>query len=156
MKTKKGLLIILMLAAIMALTASCSQAAAPASNEEATDAAVETAAEVSVDYGSSEIYTKEDMDAAIKLIEEEFAGWKGCEMHSIRYASDDCNSEENIKWVNEQAEGKNYTQCIQFNSDFHSPVDGGDAWEADTEYTDWQWWLARTADEGWQVLTWGY
>ena len=29
-------------------------------------------------------------------------------------------------------------------------------WEADKEYTDWEWWLARTADGGWQLLTWGY
>ena len=21
---------------------------------------------------------------------------------------------------------------------------------------DWEWWLARTADGGWQLLTWGY
>ena len=35
-------------------------------------------------------------------------------------------------------------------------LEGGGAWEPDTEYTDYQWWLARTQDGGWQLLSWGY
>jgi D-alanyl-D-alanine carboxypeptidase len=30
------------------------------------------------------------------------------------------------------------------------------AWEADREYTDYQWWLARSADGGWDIVTFGY
>ena len=41
-------------------------------------------------------------------------------------------------------------------SDFHSPVEAGGAWEPDTEYTDWQWWLARSDGGKWKLLTWGY
>ena len=41
-------------------------------------------------------------------------------------------------------------------SDFHSPVEAYGAWEADMEYENYQWWLARAADGGWQLLTWGY
>ena len=40
--------------------------------------------------------------------------------------------------------------------DLHSPVQGGGAWEADEEYTDYEFWLSRSADGGWDVLTWGY
>ena len=72
------------------------------------------------------------------------------------YAGDACNSAENIKWVNEITSGKNFTQCIEFLSDFHSPVEGGGAWEPDQEYTDWQWWLARTAGGDWELVSWGY
>jgi len=32
----------------------------------------------------------------------------------------------------------------------------GGAWEADKEYTDWQWWLAREEGGDWELLTWGY
>ena len=39
-----------------------------------------------VDYGSSERYTREDMDAAIGLIRAEFDTWKGCELHALRGA----------------------------------------------------------------------
>ena len=30
---------------------------------------------VEIDYGNSELYTQEDMDAAIQVIEAEFATW---------------------------------------------------------------------------------
>ena len=112
------------------------------------------------DYGTSEIYTKEDMDSALEMVQQEFTSWKGCEMHAIRYAGDECNSEENIKWMNELKEGQNYTQCIEFITDFHSPVEDEEvkdtAWEQDKEYTDYQWWLARTDGGEWELLTWGY
>ncbi len=116
--------------------------------------------DVAIDYGKSKLYTKEDMDAAIEKINAEFGNWKGCEMHSIRFASDDFNSDDNIKWVNELKEGKNYTQCIQFLSDFHSPVKDEDlkntAWEPDQEYKDYQWVLARTDGGEWELVNWGY
>ena len=57
--------------------------------------------DVVIDYGTSEIYTKADIDEAIAQVKEMFNTWEGCELHSIRYESDDCNSEENIKWMNE-------------------------------------------------------
>lgn len=49
-----------------------------------------------------------------------------------------------------------FTQCIEFVSDFHSPKDGGDAWDADSEYTNWEWWLARADSGEWNLMTWGY
>lgn len=58
-----------------------------------------------------------------------------------------------ITVTNESAE---FTQCIEFVSDFHSPKAGGGAWEMDYEYTAWQWWLARTDNGEWNLITWGY
>ena len=49
-----------------------------------------------------------------------------------------------------------FTQCILFESSFHSPVDGGGAWYADQEYTGWQWWLARPEAGAWKLMTWGF
>ena len=43
---------------------------------------------VEIDYGNSELYTQEDMDAAIQVIEAEFATWEGCELHSLAYGGD--------------------------------------------------------------------
>ena len=113
------------------------------------------APEVAVDYGASALYTREDLDEAIVQIKCRFAAF-GCELHSLRYAGDEANNAENLAWTNELDEGKGYTQVCEFLSDFHTPADAGGAWESDTEYTDWQWWLARTDDGGWQLLTWGY
>lgn len=122
-----------------------------------------TADGVKIDYGNSKIYTKEDMDEAIELIKDEFSTWKGCELHSIAYSSDEeCNTAENIAWMEELAEANdiqgNFTQCIMFKSDYHSPKDEKDAgaWNPDSEYTDWQWWLARAEDGDWKLLTFGY
>lgn len=118
------------------------------------------APEVRIDYGTSSIYTQKDMNAAIELIKKEFDTWNGCELHSISYSSDDECSESNIAWMNEleaaNDEKKIFTQCIMFKSDFHSPKKGGGAWNADDEYTDWQWWLARTDGGQWKLMTWGY
>ncbi|MBR2667057.1 MAG: hypothetical protein IKD96_02725 [Oscillospiraceae bacterium] len=112
-------------------------------------------------YGQpSELYSPEDLDSAAMLVAEEFSNWAGCEMHRLDYAGDACSSEENIQWLNSVSEGKNYTQCMEFLSDFHSPVDPADlegtAWEPDTDYTDYQWWLAREDGGNWELVSWGY
>lgn len=116
--------------------------------------------EVKIDYGNSSLYSKEDMDAAIRLIQKEFNTWDGCELHSISYMSDDeCNA-ENIAWMNELEAANDakekFSQCIVFVSSFHSPKKGGGAWNPDEEYTDWQWWLARSENGEWKLMTWGY
>ena len=119
--------------------------------------------DVSIDYGASELYTQEDMDPAIALIEKEFKGWKGCELHSISYAGDQCQSADTVDWMNQLKEGQNisgpeFTQVICFVRDFHSPKNSADAqaFNVDQEYTDWQWWLARSDGGKWKLLTWGY
>lgn len=113
--------------------------------------------QVKIDYGNSDLYSQEDMNEAIALIEEEFAEWEGCELHRISYTSDECNNRDNIAWMNDLAdEGVEYTQCIEFVSEFHSPKKGGGAWNPDCEYTDWGWWLARTDGGDWELMTWGY
>ncbi len=80
---------------------------------------------VLVDYGSSTLYTKDDMDAAISQIMKEFNTWKGCELHSIRYASDEQCNAENLAWLNRTETARDtkekFTQVISFVSDFHSP-----------------------------------
>lgn len=114
--------------------------------------------DVVIDYGSSDIYEKSDMDEAIELIKKEFATWEGCELHSISYTSDESNNEENIAWLN-RLEGKTpaFTQCMQFVSSFHSPkAETGGPWTPDKEYTKWQWWLARSDGGKWTLVTWGY
>ena len=117
---------------------------------------------VLVDYGSSTLYTKDDMDAAISQIMKEFNTWKGCELHSIRYASDEQCNTENLAWLNRTETARDakekFTQVISFVSDFHSPKKNTemDAWNEDYEYTDWQWWLGRSDGGKWKLVDWGY
>ena len=115
---------------------------------------------IKINYGASSIYTKAEMDEAIELIKKEFRTWDGCELHSISYSTDDACSEANIAWMNEMEMAtdaeETFTQCIMFKSDFHSPLHGGSGFNPDEEYTDWQWWLARSQGGQWKLMTYGY
>ena len=117
-------------------------------------AAVDTV--VVPELGESALYTAEELTEAAVQVKCRFAFWKGCELHSLRYAGDECNSEENLKWANEINPDAGYTQVAEFITDFHSPVEAYGAWEEDREYTDYQWWLGRTDDCGWDLFSWGY
>ena len=114
---------------------------------------------VKIDYGTSSVYSEEDMNAAIDVIKKQFGLFEGCELHSISYTSDEeCSNADNIEWMNDLRTEDNkeiFTQCIAFDSSFRSPKKGGGAWEADKEYT-WSWWLARSEGEKWKLMTWGY
>ena len=126
------------------------------------------APEVAIELGSSSIYTERELNDAVLLIREKFASFSGdCELHSVRYAGDEANNEENLKWLNSLREarsnippedvGKEYVQVAEFLSDFHSPVEEGPyTWELDMEYRDYQWWLARIKGGGWEIVSWGY
>ena len=108
----------------------------------------------SIDYGSSEIYSREDMDEAITLIKDRFYSWEGCKLYSIYY-TDDSFCQREVDYVNTLADdGVVYTECIVFRTRFRSPIFGGGAWNANFEY-DWSWYLARTDGGEWELLTWG-
>ena len=105
----------------------------------------------------SELYTHAELLDAAARICREFDTWEGCELQSISYAGDELSTEENLKWMNDLNKDGNYTQVASFLMDFHSPVEGGGAWEADKDYTNYEFWLARSSEDGaWDLLTWGY
>lgn len=113
-----------------------------------------------IELGESELYSMSERTSAIEKILIEFERWEGCELHSLRYAGDQCNTQENIDWLNQLAEPRGleptFDRCIEFVSDFHSPKKAYGAWNADSEYKNWQWWLARSDGGEWHLLTWGY
>lgn len=112
--------------------------------------------DVEIDYGNSEIFTPEELQEAAIQIKCTFAPWEGCELHSLRYAGDEADNEENLDRLNSSGEGAEFTHVAEFLTDFHSPVEQSGAWEPDQEYKDYQWWLGRTEDGGWEVVDWGY
>ena len=115
------------------------------------------APEVRIDLGKSALYTQEELYDAMLAVKCRFASFAGCELHGVRYAGDEANSAENLKWLNSLADGAEFVQVAEFLTDFHSPVeDGPYAWERDSEYRDYQWWLARAKDGGWTIVSWGY
>ena len=99
---------------------------------------------------------------AIALINDQIGQWEGVELKSLRYAGDEAMTEENVAWLNELegADSENpFTQVIEFVSDFHVGADIDQTvltFEPDTDYTDYQWWLARTEGGEWQLMSMGY
>ena len=114
------------------------------------------APEVEIDLSGSELYTEEELVDAMLAIKCKFAAWAGCELHAIRYAGDEAASEENLAWLNSLEEGAQYAEAAEFLMDFHTAADAQGAWEPDQEYTDYQWWLARTAEGDWEIVSTGY
>ena len=114
-----------------------------------------------IDYGNSNVYSKEEMDDAIKIIRKEFFNlFMGSELKNIRYVSDDKCGVDELEWLNVLAEdngsSEHFTECMLFLSDFHSSKNGRGDLEADYEYTDWQWWLARSENGKWKLVTNGW
>ncbi len=120
----------------------------------------DTLRDIEISYGTSSIYSRQDMDEAIEVIISEFSTWEGCELHSISYSSDEFCNASNIEWLDKLEEaddaGEHFTQCIMFTSSFHTPKYNAGAWNPDEEYTDWQWWLARSEGGQWKFMTGGY
>lgn len=115
-----------------------------------------TETDVSIDLGKSNIFSEADLQAAAVRIECEMAAWAGIELHSLRYAGDEADSQENIDWLNSMNKGAGYTHAAKFLTDFHTSAETNEAWEADAEYKDYQWWLGRDAEGGWEIVSFGY
>lgn len=113
-----------------------------------------------VDLGTSETLDEKAREGAVDAIMTEFNQWEGCRMLSIRYAGDEA-SRDALDYCNEfpQAAKQPYAEAAVFVTDFHSPskeAAEGTAWEPDVDYNDYTWYLARTADGPWQVVSCGY
>lgn len=114
-------------------------------------------ADLKIDYGKSEIYSNRDLEDAVIQLKCKFANYEGCELQSIRYAGDEAVNDKNLKWVNKLNPEAKYIDVVEFFTDFKTPDDTkGKTLEPNHEYNDYQWWLARTKDDGWEVVSFGY
>ena len=113
------------------------------------------APEVEIDLGSSGLYTENELYDAMLAIKCSFAALPGCELHSLRYAGDDANSAESIEWVNTLKENAGFTEVCEFLMDFNSGSEMP-AMNPNSEYVNYQWWLARKDGGDWEIVSWGY
>ena len=118
--------------------------------------------DVKIDYGTSSIYSEDDMNEAIEIIKDKFntGSWRGFELQSIAYSSDEKCNLDNLGWLRDLAEANHmsdeFTQCIMFESDFHTPENASAECHPDADYENYQWWLVRTDNSEWELLSWGY
>ena len=116
-----------------------------------------TGGSVSIDYGTSKLYTEDELKDAVIQIKCKFAFWGDVDLKSIRYAGDEKATDEMLAKMNEINPDGKYTQVAEFLMDFHTPKETEElTLTADKDYTDYQWWLCRTADGGWEIVTFGY
>ena len=114
-----------------------------------------TNTEYDVDYGTSDIYSEEDLESAVSTIMDTFNNeWEiKCEMQKVTYLGDEkANSElDYCKELDPEIE-----ECVVFTSNFHIPdtdVQMAGAFEPDTDMSGWTWYLGRTNGWEWKVLT---
>ena len=108
-------------------------------------------ADVTIDIGEREMFSEDDRNEAVKLILNEIGGWESVQkVYNLRYAGDKASKEESGYLGHEEV--------MIFLSDLHSVKSSSKAggFNADTDYTDWNWILGKNADGQWELLTWGY
>ena len=108
--------------------------------------------EIDIDYGNSHFYTDQDLYDAVLQIKCDFAFWPECELHSIRYAGDAYNNEENLNRLNSMKHDKKFTQLAKFTGDFHTTDNASGVLSPNKDYNDFVWWLARGDDDGWYIV----
>ena len=104
--------------------------------------------DVTIDYGNSTVFTQEELEEAVIQIKCKFASFEGYELHSIRYAGDDASNEDNLKMINETNPDAGYVQVAEFLMDCYNA-------DEDTDNTGYPWWLGRTEDDTWEIVSWG-
>lgn len=98
-------------------------------------------------------YSEQDIRAAMRVavrhFEQEF---DGCTLLSI------CYDEAKVKDAEpEWAAQYDADEAIVLLSSFHVDGSGGDgSFNANSDYTDWQWILVRSNGGAWELKTWGY
>lgn len=101
---------------------------------------------------SSDIYTQEDYDAAVKVVKRQYNSLTSPTLLKIGYSGDEWTSSQQ-KYILHFGD---YTEGIVLYSDFYIPKYFRNSWEAGETYRNWQWYLARKDGGDWVVVTSGY
>lgn len=106
--------------------------------------------------GPSELYTKSEINDAVRVLMRDFNHWDdgGCRMIEVKYAGD-AVSKENLAYCNSFADGDHYDSCIVFITAFRTPAKTA-ALNPNEFYTGYTWTLARSGAGQWKVVTCGY
>ena len=106
---------------------------------------------------TSEIYSEKDLADAETAIKNKVKEWEvAIESFNIIYAGDEVSTEE-LEYC--QSLNADITECAVFISSFHIPeqdVEMAGAFEPNADIYGYSWYLGRTADGEWKVLTNGF
>lgn len=95
--------------------------------------------------GESEIYSKEEIEKAMRAVKRQFITFNGCELLTVEY-----DEEKNIRF------GGNENEMVLFSS-FYIYADGEGCFPVGETYSGWSWTLKRTnKNSPWKAVDWGY
>lgn len=101
---------------------------------------------------ASELYTQEEITAAIDTIKTEFKDWKGCTLKELYYAGDEV-SQDHQDW----ADRNNADEALVLLSSFDVDESGGNgSLNPNSTYDDWMWILVRSDGGQWKHVDHGY
>lgn len=109
----------------------------------------------SIDLGSSDVHTQEDMELAAAAVRVDAESMRLYKLISLNYAGDE-KSRIELDYINKYLNnGKEpYIDCIAFDSVFIPPLGLGGAWDPHIYY--WSWIVVKTQDGQWIVREKGY
>ncbi len=109
--------------------------------------------EIKTHHVDSEIFSDQDINDAIKVIEDEFqADWKGCTLKEIYYAGDEV-TKNNVDTIQDY----DADEVIVLMSNFDVDQTGADeSLDPGSTYEDWNWILVRKNGGKWQHVDHGY
>ena len=108
---------------------------------------------VTVDLGSSALYSEDELKEMAVLIKCEFASWKDCQLKALRYTGDP-ESQDVLELINSIGKGQ-YVQAACFNMDFNSSDYPGDYYKENREYTGYPVLLGCDEDGSWEIVCFG-
>ena len=108
-----------------------------------------------IDCGSSALFSLEERNDAAKLVADKINSIKGCKLFLVKYNGDE-ESQNNLDYCNELAKDNvEYVDCAVFTSYFWSPIFHAGSLNPNELYS-WSWYLARTRNGSWEIITFGY
>ncbi len=107
---------------------------------------------VTVKIGDSDLYSTEDIESAMAVVEKEFkASFRNCTLTNLWYDETICKLEQN-DWVEQYGAD----EAIVLLSNFTVGKSGVKSLNANSTYKNWEWILVRSDGGEWELKTWGY
>lgn len=112
---------------------------------------------MAVNISGCELYSKDDLESAVEVIEDDLANDRSISsILRIEYCGDTI-SQDNIDYCNTLNHGlSEYVDCAVFDVDFTTKSHVEVGFEPNETYKDFGFCLARTAGGNWKIITSGY
>lgn len=111
-----------------------------------------------LDIGGSEIYSQEELSEAVDVIKNNLSDGRIIDsILRIKYCGDTV-SQDNLDYCNILNDGSaEYTNCAVFETDFITTSNAGEeGFNENDTYYDFMFYLAKTDDGNWKIVTSGY